>query len=393
MPSALEHLAHAEAPVPLCDAVDLHRFLAGVPDPRDARGRRYPLAALLSAAAASVLAGARSLIAIGEWLADVPAWALRALGFPPDALTGTVPVPHPGTVRRLLARIDADLLDAAVGAFLDARRTAPTPTGVGPGPDLRPIAVDGKVPRGSRTAETPAVTLLAAMAQSGEVLAQRQVTDKSNEIPAFAPLLDSLDLTGTLITADALHTQHDHGTYLRERGAHYIAIVKKNHPGLHHQLRRLPWAEIALDHKDRTRAHHRLEIRRLKTAAFAHLDYPHAVQALQVVRWRRDLADGKLTIERLYLVTSLPPGAASGAELAAFIRGHWLIENRLHHVRDRTFGEDDSKVRTNHLPRTMASLRNLAIGLHRQDGATNIAAALRRAARDSRRPLIALGLT
>ncbi|MFY1675577.1 MULTISPECIES: hypothetical protein [unclassified Streptomyces] len=60
---------------------------------------------------------------------------------------------------------------------------------------------------------------------------------------------------------------------------------------------------------------------------------------------------------------------------------------------DRTFREDDSKVRTAHLPRTMASLRNLAIGLHRQDGATNIAAALRRAARDYRRPLTALGLT
>ncbi|MFY1676985.1 ISAs1 family transposase [Streptomyces sp. WMMC905] len=393
MPCALQHLAQAETPAPLGDAVDLRRFLAQVPDPRDARGRLYPLAALLSAAAASVLAGARSLIAIGEWITDAPAWALRALGFPPDVLTGTVPVPHPGTVRRLLARIDADLLDVAVGAFLDARRTRPAPTGDGARPVLRPLAVDGKVLRGSRTGERAAVMLLAAMAHSGEVLAQRQVADKSNEIPAFAPLLNGLDLTGTLITADALHTQHDHGRYLRDRGAHYIAVVKKNHPGLHNRIRRLPWSEIALDHKDRTRAHHRLEIRRLKTAAFAHLDYPGATQALQVVRWRRDLTDGKLTIERIYLLTSLPPGAASGAELAAWIRGHWLIENHLHHVRDRTFREDDSKVRTAHLPRTMASLRNLAIGLHRQDGATNIAAALRRAARDYRRPLTALGLT
>ncbi|WP_326701504.1 ISAs1 family transposase [Streptomyces sp. NBC_01754] len=391
MPSALEHLAHAKAPAPLRDAVDLHRFLSGVPDPRDARGRRYPLAALLSAAAASVLAGARSLLAIGEWLADAPAWALRALGFPPDALTGTVPVPHPGTVRRLLARLDGDLLDAAIGAFLDARRR-PAPTPEESRPALRPIAVDGKVLRGSRAGEKTAVTLLAAMAHSGEVLAQRQVADKSNEIPAFAPLLDGLDLTGTLITADALHTQHDHGTYLRERGAHYIAIVKKNHPGLYERIRRLPWAEIALDHRDRTRAHHRLEIRRLKTAAFAHLEYPDAAQALQVVRWRSDLTEGKLTIERVYLVTSLPPGAASGAELAAWIRGHWLIENCLHHVRDRTFREDDSKVRTAQLPRTMAGLRNLAIGLHRQDGARNIAAALRHAARDCHRPLAALGL-
>ncbi|MEV1083743.1 ISAs1 family transposase [Streptomyces sp. NPDC050211] len=191
------------------------------------------------------------------------------------------------------------------------------------------------------------------MAHTGEVLAQRQVTHRSNEISAFAPLLGGLDLTDTVITADALHTQHGHGRYLRARGAHYLAAAKANHPGLHRRLRRLPWRDIALDHYAKERGHQRIEIRRLKTAVFAHLDYPDAVQALQAVRRRRDLTTGKLTIERHYLVTSLPPGAVGGAQLAAFIRGHWLIENRLHHVRDRTFREDESKVRTGRLPRAM----------------------------------------
>jgi hypothetical protein len=131
----------------------------------------------------------------------------------------------------------------------------------------------------------------------------------------------------------------------------------------------------------------------LKTATFAHTEYPHARQALHVVRWRRDLGTGKLTIERIHLVTSLPPGAADGSELAAWIRSHRHIENQLHHVRDRTFHEDASKTRTRNLPRVMAGLRNLAIGVHRQDGHTNIAAALRHTARDCRRPLTALGLT
>ncbi|WP_437099845.1 ISAs1 family transposase [Streptomyces sp. enrichment culture] len=200
-------------------------------------------------------------------------------------------------------------------------------------------------------------------------------------------------MTGTVITADALHTQHAHGTYLRERGAHYIAQVKANHPGLFDRVRRLPWREITLDHYDRTRAHHRLEIRRLKTAAFAHFGCPDARQALQVVRWRKDFTSGKLTIERVYLITSLPPGAVTGAQLADWIRGHWKIENLLHHVRDRTFHEDDSTIHVGHLPRIMAGLRNLAIGVHRQDGHTNIAAALRHTARDWRRPLAALGIT
>ncbi|MFD8417420.1 transposase [Streptomyces sp. NPDC059650] len=91
--------------------------------------------------------------------------------------------------------------------------------------------------------------------------------------------------------------------------------------------------------------------------------------------WPGRLSCGKPTIERIYLVTSLQPGAASGAELAAWIRSPWSIENQLHHVRDRTLREDASKIRTRHLPRTMAGLRNLAIDVHRQDGHTNIAAA------------------
>ncbi|MEU1035468.1 hypothetical protein ABZ402_43710 [Streptomyces mirabilis] len=89
----------------------------------------------------------------------------------------------------------------------------------------------------------------------------------------------------------------------------------------------------------------------------------------------------------------MPPGAASGAQLAAWIRGHWKIENLLHHVRDRTFCEDDLKMHIGRLPRVMAGLRNLAISVHRQDGRTNIAAALREVARDWNRPLAALGLT
>ncbi|MCA1224355.1 ISAs1 family transposase, partial [Streptomyces sp. 8L] len=320
MPASLEQLAQTSAPAPLADAVRLAGFLDLVPDPRGCRGRRYGLSALVTAAAASVLAGARSLTAITEWISDAPSWACRALGFPVEPLTGQVCIPHPHTLRRLLVRLDGDALDSAIGAFL-AARAAPSGTA------LRAIAVDGKALRGSRTATTTYVTLLAAMDHAGTVLAQRQVADKSNEIPAFAPLLDSIDLTGTVITADALHTQHAHGVYLRKRGAHYIAQVKANHPGLSDRVRRLPWRDIDLDHYERTRAHHRHEIRRLKTAAFAHIDYPEARQALQVVRWRADFTTGKLTIERVYLITSLSPGAATGAQLAAWIRGHWKIEN------------------------------------------------------------------
>lgn len=385
MPSCLQQLGDSSGPAPLDAVADLRKYLVEVPDPRARRGIRHPWTALLAAAAAAVLSGAASITAIGEWVTDAPQRVLALLGFRPDPLTGLIRSPHATTIRLVLAAADGDALDQAIGRFLQERQA--------PAAGRRLIAVDGKTLRGSRTRHKPATALIAAMTHGGQVLAQRQVDGKSNEIPAFAPLLDSIDLADAVITADALHTQHDHASYLHERGAHYLAVVKRNHPGLHKRVRRLPWGDVRLDHIERTRAHHRDEIRRLKTAAFAHIAYPHARQALQVVRWRRDIGTGKLTIERIYLVTSLPPGAATGSELATWIRGHWHIENQLHHVRDRTFHEDASKIRTQHLPRVMAGLRNLAIGVHRQDGHTNIAAALRRTGRDHQRPLAALGLT
>ncbi|WP_258573024.1 hypothetical protein [Streptomyces sp. KM273126] len=140
------------------------------------------------------------------------------------------------------------------------------------------------------------------------------------------------------------------------------------------------------------RKHPRPEIRRLKVAVFVHIDYPGARQAIQVVCWRREMSTGKLTIERVYPITSLSVFDATCTELATWIRGHWGFGNLLHHVRDRTFREDDSKIRTGTLPRAMASLRNLVISVFRQDGQTNIAAALRRTGRDYHRPLQALGL-
>lgn len=288
-----------------------------------------------------------------------------------------VTVPHPTTVMRLLCRLDGDAFDAAVSAFVQARAAGL----VAGKARWRAVAVDGKQLRGSRAAGGKAVWLLAAMDHAGTVLAQRQIDTKSNETPAFIPLLDGLALENAVITADAAHTQHANGLWLREQGTHYIAVLKGDHPSLLKQLRKLPWADIGLDHRDRTRGRGRLEVRHLKTAAFRHLHYPGARQALRVMRWRKDLTSNKITIERLYFVTSLPPGAASGARIAGWIRGHWKIENQLHHVRDTTFAEDASTIRVGSLPRVMAGLRNLAISVCRQDGRTNIAAATRHHAR------------
>ncbi|MFE9686918.1 ISAs1 family transposase, partial [Streptomyces sp. NPDC006285] len=231
MPSCLQQLGDA-SDLSLPERIaDLRSYLATVPDPRARRGIRHPWTALLTAAAAAVLAGAASITAVGEWVTDAPQRVLDLLGFRPDPLTGLIRPPHATTIRLVLAAADGDALDQAIGHFLQERQA--------PASGRRVIAVDGKTLRGSRTMKQPATALIAAMTHSGQVLAQRQIDSKSNEIPAFAPLLDAIDLTGAVITADALHTQHDHATYLHKRGAHYLAVIKRNHPALHEKVRHL----------------------------------------------------------------------------------------------------------------------------------------------------------
>lgn len=104
---------------------------------------------------------------------------------------------------------------------------------------------------------------------------------------------------------------------------------------------------------------------------------PHLAQVCRVERRRIHLDTGLVQREVTYAVTSRPPGRADAAALLAALRGHWGIENRLHWVRDATFDEDRSQVRSGAAPQATAACRNLAIALLRRTGATNIAATCR----------------
>ena len=375
----------------------LRDHLAPVPDPRNRRGQRHTLTSLLLAAAAAVLAGARSFAAIGEWVADAPPRVLAALGTRRDPLAGEFQPPDEATIRRLLERVDAAALDAAVGSWLAARLRA---GGQQPRPGRRArraVAVDGKAVRGTRHAspDGQAVHLLAAADhQAGTVLAQARVDGKTNEITVFAPLLEPLDLAGAVVTADALHTQREHAEFLvTTKSADYLLVVKNNQPGLYAQLRTLPWRQVPAAHDAREKGHGRAEWRTLKTATVTRgLAFPHAAQALQIRRRRRPLTgETRWSTETSYAITSLTATQATPADLAGWARGHWRIE-ALHHIRDVTYGEDASQVRAGTGPQAMAALRNLAIGTLKLGGAGNIAAATRHLARDATRTLAALGL-
>jgi predicted transposase YbfD/YdcC len=357
---------------------DLLAALAAVPDPRKTRGRRHRLVTVLAVSVCAVLAGARSYVAIAEWAHDLPVSVRLRLGIGRRA-------PSESTIRRILQAVDLDSLDAALSSWLSSRVPPARPG------RMRVVAVDGKTARGARTDEHTQVHLLAAFdPASGTVLGQTQVESKSNEITAFAPLLDRLDLTDVLLTADALHTQRAHAEYLHDRGGHYLLIAKPNQPKLHAQLVGLPWPQIPVAAEDRDRGHGRVETRRVKiTTVGAGIGFPHARLAVQIVRRRRPISSTRWSSETVYAITSLPWRQARADLVADALRGHWRIE-ALHWIRDVTFGEDLSQVRTGNGPAVMATLRNFAISRHRLAGDDNIARACRRTARHPNRALALL---
>jgi predicted transposase YbfD/YdcC len=399
IPAALTHLTDTDpGELQEAEAPQLLAYLAAIPDPRARSGRRHPLVAILALAAAAVLAGARSLAAIAEWAADAPQPVRAALGARRDRPDHWA-VPAETTIGRTLARLDADALATAVGAWLADRQRHDR--GDGAAGDQRwrsrqrAVAVDGKTLRGAHPPDGAGrpVHLLAAMDHTSRaVLAQHQVGGAPEEVPGFRPLLAGLDLAGVVVTADALHTHPQAAEFLvTGKQAHYLFVVNANQPTLLARCASLPWHRVPVADRTCDRGHGRIEHRTLKAVTVGHFGFPYAAQVLQVTRTTRALRTRRWRTVTVYAVTSLGFAQARPARLADLIRGHWAIE-ALHHLRDVTFAEGGSQVRTGAGPSVMTCLRNLVIGVLCRTGPVNLAAALRRHGRDPRRPLATLGI-
>lgn len=354
----------------------LLEVLAVVPDPRDPRGVRYPLASLLAVAVCAVLAGAVTFAAIADWMDDLAETDLPLVG-----LTGGKPVAT--TIWRLLVRVDSVALTSALASWLLAR-------GPDQGTSRRVIAVDGKIVRGTVNGDGHPVHLLAAYdVATGITLAQVPLETKGGEIAQVKPLVDEVEVvvgnvTGAVFVADALHAQSIHAADLTARGAALLVTVKANQRGLHQRLRALPWPAVPAADRTRDRGHGRRETRTCKVVTVATPDglgFAHAAQAIRITRTRR--TSSKTTRETAYLIVTLPAGGARPAELNTWARLEWHIENKLHWVRDVTLREDEQRATTGNGPAVFAALRNTAIGYHHTTGATNIARALRRSGRHS----------
>jgi predicted transposase YbfD/YdcC len=347
--------------------------LEALPDPRSPRGRVYPLACLVAIAlCAFTAAGNDRLTAVGQWIRRASQQDLARLRAPWDPMAGRYRVPDEKTIRVVLDRLDPRALARALLGRPGGRRPGgPPPAGVRryrarcaaqrakalARDRLRAVAVDGKTSRGARRADGTRVHLLGVAEHGGRLLDHIEVDVKHNETSHFAELLGPVDLAGAVVTFDALHTVRANLNWLvKDKNAHYIAIVKRNQPLLHAQVSALPWRQVPAGCATRERGHGRAETRTLKAAHVSGLDFPHARQAIKITRWRQDTSAGRASRQTVYAVTSLTSAEATVQDLARLVREQWSIEAH-HHIRDLTFGEDSSTSRTGSGPVNLATIR------------------------------------
>jgi predicted transposase YbfD/YdcC len=380
--------------------------LSQVPDRRGRRGRRHRLmVVLVLAACATLVTGTDSVTAIWQWAARTPQDTLARLGARWNPFTRRFVVPSERTFRRMLARLDADGLDAAVGGWVAdvAQGVAPAPVvPVTPGPIEReqrravqravehPVpqgvlpgaAVDGKALRGARTDAGPVFLVGAIDHARGAVLGQYQVVSKQGEGSAARDLLTRLNVPGMVWTLDALHTMKTTTRLITgDLHGHYVLIIKGNQPIAHAAAQALltgpdtDWEQVTAVEHDR--GHGRVERRTIRVAPIDDTLFPGAVQAFRLRRDTGCLDGVREHKEIVYGITSLPANLAGPAHLNYYERQHWVVENRLHWVRDCSFHEDQSQLRTGTAPRALATFRNLAISTFRLAGRANIARARR----------------
>ncbi len=329
-------------------------------DPRIARARRHGLLDIVTIAVCAVVSGAESWVDVEHWGRAKQEWLADWLELPHG-------IPSHDTFGRVFARIDPAQFEAGFLRWVQTVARTATP---------EVIALDGKTIRrsGDRSTGTRPLHLVSAWASAQRlVLAQEAVDVKENEITTLPTLLARLDLTGQIVTIDAMGCQREIAAQIVDGGGDYVLALKANHPDLLTNVTDTFALATAPDGVNRTvdKNHGRFEVRVCETisdpAVIAWLD-PEARWSglrtiVRVTATRRVGEQDPTTSVRCYL-SSLPGEAQPIAEA---VRSHWGIENGLHWVLDMAFREDESRARTGHSARNLAVLRKLALTLIQQD--------------------------
>src|SRR5438552_4178181 len=330
--------------------------LESVADPRVNRGRRHKLVDILVIALCGFLAGCEGWVDVELFGISKQKWLEKFLELPNG-------IPSHDTFGRVFALLDPHQLVRVLRQFVQAV------TGSLQG---EAVAIDGKTLAcsGDSTAGKEALHFVSAWAtEHGVVLRQVATADHSNEITAIPALLQLLDVRGATVTIDAMGCQKAIARQLRDQGADYVLAVKGNQKNLEEavqfQLSRGRSKVARWKLKTRDKNHGRKEQRTYTAMAAPLTVSQHWPDARSIVRVCRETNEqGKKTKEVRDFISSVPPRVE---RLAALIRGHWGIENRLHWSLDVTFNEDQSRIRQGHAAENAALLRRLALSILKQD--------------------------
>ena len=327
-------------------------------DPRQAWKVGYPLPEILLVVLCGTIAGAENFV-------EVERWANRKLAFLRRLLAFRRGVPSHDTLNDVMNALPAQLFSECFTAWVESLREAE--------PDL--VAIDGKTSRRARRGAAHPLHLVSAWAARQRlVLGQEAVAAKGNEITAIPLLLERLELTGALVTIDAAGCQRDIATAIRAKGADYLLALKGNWPTLAEEVRLFfdTAPAIAFDaHETVDGDHGRIETRRHRVSRqvdwlAAHRRFPGEprfpdLAAIAMVEAKVE-RDGKTTTARRFYLSSAPLDAKL---FARAVRAPWGIENRLHWVMDVVFHDDLMRLRTEHGPANMATIKHAALNLVR----------------------------
>lgn len=352
--------------------------LQTVPDLRKRRGVRYPLPVLLAIAVLAKFCGDSQVHALADWAHARASQLAAVFGFARPRM------PHPTTWSRVLGNaVAASAIETALQPLLASPASPEVPARAS-----RQIALDGKTLRGTLPARgRSGVHLVTAYhVESGVPCLQVSVPTKANELTVAPTILRALDLTGVVVSGDAMFAQRNLSTQIVEAGGDYLWIVKENQPSLYDDLRLLfgpqpdevPGASALPDDFVTVRTvdlgHGRLDERVLTSSSLLadYQDWPYLAQAFQVMRLSQRAH--RCSREVRYGITSVPAAQLCASSLLARVRGHWQIENGLHYRRDVSLDEDASLVRMGQAPHVLATLNNFICGLTAQAGVSNLAA-------------------
>jgi predicted transposase YbfD/YdcC len=340
----------------------LVEHLSEIDDPRIERSKRHKLIDILTIAILGVICGADSWVAMENFGQAKFKWLKRILELPNG-------IPSHDTFARVFARLNPQQLQQS---FLEWVRSLVHLSGG------QVIAIDGKTLRQSYDSADGkgAIHMVSAWASHNRlVLGQCKVDDKSNEITAIPQLLKVLEVSGCIITIDAMGCQKQIAKLIVERGADYVLALKDNQGNLFEdvqqifaQAQALKFVGIEHDfHQTLDKGHGRVEIRRCWTMGQVEflIDADKWVKftSIGMIQAERRI-NGKIERETRYYISSLTSDAH---RLSKAVRSHWLVENSLHWVLDLAFLEDACRIRKDYAPENLALVRHVALNLLNQD--------------------------